>query len=207
MQDSKERRLGAIECREAQPEEASGKMVIEGYASVFDTETLIGTEENGFYEKVARGAFDGADMSDVCLRYNHSDGFAILARTRNGSLVLTPDEKGLHVRAELLDTTDAVDMYKRIKAGLIDKMSFAFTVADEEVAEGDTPHRTIKRFDRLFDVSVVDTPAYDETSIYARSLQKAEAWRGALESEKKAREAEQLAVMKLRIDIRAKMEE
>lgn len=202
--DNKERRLGEIECREAE----EGKMVIEGYAAVFDSETLIGSEQHGFYEKIDRGAFEGADMKDVCLRYNHSDGYAILARTRNGSLKLTPDEKGLFVHAELLDTSDGVDMYKRIKAGLIDKMSFAFTVKDEEVVSGETPHRIIKRFERLYDVSVVDTPAYEETSIYARSLEKADAWRKALESEKETRKAaEELAVAaeKLKIELMVKL--
>lgn len=195
--DNKERRLGAVECREAD----EGKMVIEGYAAVFDSETLIGNEDWGFYEKIARGAFDGADMKDVCLRYNHSDAFTILARTRNKSLTLSVDDKGLRVRAELLDTQAGRDMYQMIRSGLIDKMSFAFTVKDDEVEKGKTPHRTIKRFDRIFDVSVVDTPAYDDTSIYARSLERAEAWREAPEGEKETRKAEQLAILKLRNEI------
>ena len=200
MEDSRERRLGAVECRS----EEGGRMVIEGYAAVFGSETLIGTEERGFYEEIDSRAFEGADMRDVCLRYNHSDGFAILARTRNKSLTLTPDEKGLFVRAELLDTQDGVDMFKRIKAGLIDKMSFAFTVKDEQVREGRTPHRIIKRFDRIFDVSVVDTPAYEDTSIYARSLERADAWRGAPDGAE-YREAEQLAVLKLQNEILSKI--
>lgn len=178
-----------------------GKMVIEGYAAVFDSETLIGTEDWGFYESIDKKAFDGADMKDVPLKYNHSDAVPILARTRNKSLTLSVDDKGLFIHAELLDTQDARDMYKRIKAGLIDKMSFAFTVKDEDVAKGATPHRKITRFDRIFDVSVVDTPAYEDTSIYARSLQHAEAWREPLESGEEERKAEQLAVMKLRNEI------
>lgn len=169
-------------------EEDAGKMIIEGYAAVYDSETLIGSEDWGFFEKIEKGAFDKADLRDVPLKYNHSDVVPILARTRNKSLTLIPDEKGLKIRAELLDTTDARDMYKRIQAGLIDKMSFAFTVPEdgEEVSGeiGETPHRTIKRFDRIFDVSVVDTPAYDDTSIYARSLDKVETFKKTLESEK-----------------------
>lgn len=157
----------------------SDKMIIEGYAAVFDSETLIGSPEWGFYESIDKKAFDGANMKDVPLKYNHSDAVPILARTRNKSLELTVDDKGLFIHAELLDTTDSVDMYKRIKAGLIDKMSFAFTVRDETVTDIDkqNPHRKILRFDRIFDVSVVDTPAYDDTSIYARSRERAEAWK------------------------------
>lgn len=163
-----------IEMREEEESDHS-KMVIEGYAAVFDSETLIGSEERGFYESIDKRAFEGANMKDVPLKYNHSDTVPILARTRNKSLDLSVDEKGLFIRAELLDTTDSIDMYKRIKAGLIDKMSFAFTVRDERFDDGKTPHRKILRFDRIFDVSVVDTPAYDDTSIYARSLNHAEA--------------------------------
>lgn len=163
----KERRLGEFEARE---EGEAGAMVLEGYAALYDSETLIGDEERGFREVIAPGAFEGADLSDVCLRYNHSDGYAILARTRNKSLELVPDEKGLKVRATLLDTSDAVDMWKRVRAGLLDKMSFAFTIADEDIEKGEPPLRTIRRFRKLFDVSIVDTPAYEATSVYARSI-------------------------------------
>lgn len=159
------------------PTTDSNRMIIEGYAAVFDSETLIGSEDWGFFESIDKHAFDGANMKDVPLKYNHSDAVPILARTRNKSLKLSVDEKGLFIHAELLDTQDSVDMYKRIKAGLIDKMSFAFTVKDEEIKNAKTPHRKILKFDRIFDVSVVDVPAYDDTSIYARSLEKAEAWK------------------------------
>lgn len=191
-----------IQMREAGDGKPSG-MVIEGYAAVFDSETLIGTEDWGFYESIDRKAFDCANMKDVPLKYNHSDAVPILARTRNGSLKLSVDDKGLFIRAELLDTQDGRDMYTRIKAGLIDKMSFAFTVKAEEVEEGRTPHRRITKFDRIFDVSVVDTPAYEETSIYARSLERAEAWRRPSEDE--TRKAEQLAMLKLRNEILIKL--
>lgn len=179
-----------IELRENE-EDGKNKMIIEGYAAVFDSETLIGTEECGFYERIEKGAFDGANMKDVPLKYNHSDAVPILARTRNKSLTLTVDEKGLFIHAELLDTQDSVDMYKRIKAGLIDKMSFAFTIAKtgESWEKGKTPKRSIKRFDRIFDVSVVDMPAYEDTSIYARSLEQADAWKeDTLDSESKKNE-------------------
>lgn len=166
-------------------EDGSGKMIIEGYAAVYDDETLIGDEEWGFFERIERGAFDGANMKDVPLKYNHSDAVPILARTRNKSLELKTDDKGLFIRAELLDTQDNIDMYKRIQAGLIDKMSFAFTVRKEGETweKGKTPKRSIKQFDRIFDVSVVDVPAYEGTSIYARSLELADAFKGTVETE------------------------
>ena len=148
----------------------SEKMVVEGYAAVYDSETNIG---GLFTERIEKGAFDSANMKDVPFKYNHSDVVPILARTRNKSLTLTPDEKGLKIRAELLDTTDGRDMFKRIKAGLLDKMSFAFSVNPDgerwETDDAGFQKRTITKFDRIFDVSVVDSPAYDETEIYARS--------------------------------------
>ena len=170
---------------EHRKDEDGGKMIIEGYAAVYDDETLIGDEEWGFYESIERGAFDGANMKDVPLKYNHSDAVPILARTRNKSLELKTDDKGLFIHAELLDTQDNIDMYKRIKAGLIDKMSFAFTVRKEGETweKGKTPKRSIKQFDRIFDVSVVDVPAYEGTSIYARSLEMCETFKSAVETE------------------------
>lgn len=188
--NEKEIRIANISDFQIERREDEGKLIIEGYAAVYDSETLIGDEEWGFYEIIEKGAFEGADLKDVPLKYNHSDAVPILARTRNKSLVLTPDEKGLRIHAELLDTTDGVDMYKRIKAGLIDKMSFAFTIAkngDSYTQNGDeTPHRTISKFGRIWDVSVVDMPAYDDTSIFARSRELVETWRGTLDSDKGA---------------------
>ncbi|MBR6502526.1 MAG: HK97 family phage prohead protease [Clostridia bacterium] len=164
-------------------------LIIEGYAAVFNARANIG---GWFEETIDKGAFDGADMRDVPMKYNHSDVVPILARTRNNSLTLSVDDHGLHVRAELLDTTDGVDMYKRIKAGLIDKMSFAFTVLEDSWTYGEngTDYRIIKKFDRIFDVSVVDVPAYDETSIIARSKEIAEAAsKSLLENREKQRAA------------------
>lgn len=171
---------------EKRDESEDGKMIIEGYAAVYDSPTRIGDDDWGFDEVIERGAFDEADLRDVPLKYNHENAVPILARTRNKSLTLTPDDKGLKIRAELLDTQDGIDMYKRVKAGLIDKMSFAFSVVDDEVrnGEGEVPLRKIRKFGRIFDVSVVDTPAYDDTSVYARSKDLADAWRAKADAEK-----------------------
>ena len=151
--------------------EEEGKMILEGYPVIFNQETLIGDPEWGWYEVIDKKALDDAYLSDVPLKYNHGDAKGILARTRNGSLKLTIDNKGLKMRAELIDTTDNVDIYKCVKSGLLDKMSFAFNVIEDNVEQkaGETPRRTITKIGRLFDVAVVDLPAYDQTSIYARS--------------------------------------
>ena len=130
-------------------------------------------EGRKFTETIMRGSLDKSDMKDVPLRYNHNDTVMIMARTRNKSLRLIKDDIGLKIEADLLDTQSNRDLYKGIQEGLIDKMSFAFTVADG----GDTWRfsdtetvREVNHIDKLWDVSVVDTPFYDSTSIYARSL-------------------------------------
>ena len=153
-------------------EEDEQKMVLEGYAIVFDQETLIGDKEKGFIESIDRNALKNANMKDVPMKYNHDDSFLIIARTRNNSLRLTVDDIGLKVRAELIDTDSNKDIYKMVKARLLDKMSFAFTVSSQKIdRSGDIPKRTITGIDRLYDVSIVDLPAYDQTSIVVgRSL-------------------------------------
>ena len=153
-------------------EEDEQKMVLEGYAVVFDQETLIGDKDKGFIESIDRNALKNANMKDVPMKYNHDDSFLIIARTRNNSLRLTVDDIGLKVRAELIDTDSNKDIYKMVKAGLLDKMSFAFTVSSQKIdRSGDIPKRTITGIDRLYDVSIVDLPAYDQTSIVVgRSL-------------------------------------
>lgn len=148
------------------------KMIIEGYAIKFNEETLIGSEEYGFREEIDASALTGAKMSDVPLKYNHQDNFLVLARTRNKSLELEVDNVGLKITAELLDTQSNRDIYLMVRNGLLDKMSFAFTVKSQSWdRSGEIPKRTVKEIDRLYDVSIVDVPAYEGTSIYARSLE------------------------------------
>lgn len=139
------------------------EMIVEGYAAVFETETDLGWCK----EVISRDAFNDCNMNDCVLKYNHNDNCLILARTRNKSLELTVDNKGLKVRAKLIDTTQNRDIYKMIKAGLLDKMSFAFSVRKQEW-DYENDIRRITEISQLFDVSVVDVPAYETTEIYAR---------------------------------------
>ena len=176
MKSEKEIRLLAENLEVRESEENKESMIVEGYAVVFDSPAT-----HGFTEVIDKNAFNGCDMKDVCLKYNHNDNHLILARTRNDSLRLQIDDKGLFIRAELIDTTSNRDIYKMIQAGLLDKMSFAFTV-EEEKWDIATDTRTILRIDKLFDVSVVDTPFYDTTSIYARALSTLESEKEKLEN-------------------------
>lgn len=162
MMNKKETRILNVEFRT--PENDDNKMIIEGYAVTFNSPAT-----HGYTEVILDHALDNTDMSDVPLKYNHEDSHLIMARTRNHSLELKKDEKGLFVHAELVDTQSNIDIYKAIKAGLIDKMSFAFTVKTDEY-DYETDTRKIIDIDKLYDVSVVDIPFYDSTSIYARNL-------------------------------------
>ena len=157
----KETRLLDVELRT--PETEDDKMIVEGYAITFNSPAT-----HGYTEVINEHALDDKDMSDVPLKYNHEDSHLIMARTRNKSLELTKDEKGLYIKAELIDTQSNKDIYKSIKAGLIDKMSFAFTVRGDEY-DYDSDTRTITDIEKLYDVSVVDIPFYDSTSVYARA--------------------------------------
>ena len=164
-----ERRLIEIRAVDNQDE----KMLIEGYAITYDKPATHEYGSRKFTETIKRGALDNTDMKDVPLRYNHNDNVMIMARTRNKSLRLIKDEKGLLIQADLIDTQSNRDLYKAIQEGLIDKMSFAFRVADQgdTWTFGDTETvREVTNIAKLYDVSVVDTPFYDSTSIYARSF-------------------------------------
>ena len=141
-------------------EDNQDKMEIKGYAAVFNS-----PETYDYTEVIAPTAFDNADMSDVVLRYNHNDNFMVLARTRNKSLNLEVDEKGLKIDATLQDDiTQHRDILNAIKSCLIDKQSFAFVV-DEDEYDYETDTRTITKIGKVFDVSVVDQPFYNATDV------------------------------------------
>lgn len=181
-------RLTNVEKRKS--EEGKEELVVEGVACCYDTETVL--YKGKYYEcreKVAKGAFDNADLSDVIFNYNHCG--RVYARTRNKSLELSVKEDGLHMRAILMPEDNGhAELYRDIQSGLIDKMSYAYHVEKSsyeyiEQAEGPTIEiRTITEIDKVYDVSAVDIPAYDTTSISARGAFDAERERRAAESRK-----------------------
>ena len=145
-------------------ENEEDKMQIKGYAVVFNS-----PETYDYTEVISERALDDTDMSDVVLRYNHNDSFMVLARTRNKSLKLEKDEKGLMIDATLQNNiTEHRNIFNAIKSGLIDKQSFAFVV-DEDEYDYDTDTRTITKIGKLYDVSVVDQPFYNATDVSVAS--------------------------------------
>nr|DAH99892.1 MAG TPA: prohead serine protease [Caudoviricetes sp.] len=144
------------------------RQTIEGYATIFDAATCL-YSLNGvdYWEVVDAGAFDGADMKNVVLRYNHSDNFSILARTSNDTLRLNVDERGLHIEADIAETSQGKDIYELIKRKDINKMSYGYVVDKdyiEKVSEAKYV-RHISKIRKVVDVSVVDLPAYNATDV------------------------------------------
>jgi HK97 family phage prohead protease len=183
------RELRICELRALDPEPNSEEMIVEGRALVYDSPTVM-YEWDGvkYYEIIQRGALDGADLSDVPFKYNHSDNVMIMARTRNKTLELIVDDQGLRVRAKLANTTAGRDLYELIKRGDIDKMSFAFNVKEDSY-DRDTHTRKIIKIKKLWDVAAVDIPAYDDTYISARSWAEAQHEIEAAEAAKREAEA------------------
>ncbi len=183
------------EIRTAQINSANeeGQLKVRGYAAVFNEPTLIWESEYSgykYFETVDRNAFEGADLSDVCFKYNHGDVAMILARTRNKTLILAADDHGLAIQADIADTSTGKDVYELIRRGDLDKMSFAFTVEKQKVEYDErakTCIRTILKFDKIFDVAVVDFPAYDGTEISTVEARGAEYFR-KLEEEMREQE-------------------
>lgn len=143
-----------------------GSLIVEGYATTFDDAYDMGF---GWSEKIDRNALEGADLSDVVLRYDHEG--PVYARTRNGTLSLLADDHGLYVRANLSKASCGSDMYKDIQNGIYDRMSWAFMVDPQDGWEYDRETKTsiVKRISKVYDVSVVSIPANDGTEIKARS--------------------------------------
>lgn len=144
--------------------------VVVGKAVVFDVETDMGW----YTEKIDRHAFDGADISDVVLNLNH-DMNILLAGTRNGSMAVKVSDTGVYQESSIIDTTQGKDVLRLVRSGLINKMSFAFTIAEGgdhwETKDG-REYRTITKVDKVYDLSLVTFPAYSQTSVFARSEDK-----------------------------------
>ena len=164
--------------------------VLEGRAIAFDTPTPIFQDFDGtqYYEQIHRDALKGVDLSNVVLKYNHSEHVPPLASTKAGTLDLKVNSQGLEVTARMANTSQASDIHELVRTGHLDKMSFAFTVANDAY-DSKTKTRTIFNFDKIYDVSVVDFPAYEETSVSARNYVKAQQEARRKELQKKEQEA------------------
>lgn len=157
------------ECRTFDIEWASnddGK--IRGHAAVFDIESKAGRT---FREKIAPGAFTASIMNDdVRALWNHDPNY-VLGRNKAGTLKLSEDQRGLLYEIDPPDTQWARDLRVSIKRGDVTQSSFGFEVTDQEWIEerGKPPLRLI-RTAKLWDVSPVTYPFYEQTDVATRSL-------------------------------------
>jgi uncharacterized protein len=163
-----------VEARQAD----DGTMRLRGYAAVFNDDSV----PLPFIERIAPGAFRKTltETPDVRLLINH-EGLP-LARTKNGTLTLTEDDRGLYMDATIADTSEGRDLYTLVERGDVDQMSFAFRVIRQKWNE-DRTTRTLTEVSLADgDVSVVTYPAYPTTTVEAR-----EALRTAIEAIKEGR--------------------
>lgn len=179
-------------------DEKHGSMLT-GRPIVYDQRTDLGF----FDEIIDRGALDKTDLRDVRFLINHNTDMLPLARSRNNNenstMQMSIGDAGMDIRVDL-DTennNEAKALYSSVSRGDISGMSFMFTVNEEswEGLETEHPTRHVRDIGKVFEVSAVTFPAYEQTSISCRGLEEAlESARAALESER--RKAEELAEAK-----------
>lgn len=169
---------------------------VSGYAARFEPYVLFVDDEGPIYERFERGCFDGTDMSDVILQFDHCG--RVYARQSNNTLKLLVDDEGLFIGADLSSTNGSKALYEDIAAGLITKMSWAY-IPDRWYY--DKASRTIvnEHIEKIYDVSAVSLPANDSTSINARALIDGEIERVKQELRSRAKKKLQL-LLKLELE-------
>lgn len=178
-------RTAIVRGAEFQTREVDGNRYIDGYFAVFNSEYWLW---DGAFETIDAGAFDLERDTDVRALTNH-DTTLVLGRTSAGTLSLTVYERGLYGTITVNgNDQDAVNLYERVKRGDVTQCSFGFDILDqimEQRADGVTVWHIRKV--RLYEVSVVTFPAYEETGVQARKAEletaekrKTEMWRAEM---------------------------
>lgn len=173
LDENAERRYFSINPDDIQIREEGDSRTIEGVAAVVNSTTDLGW----FQERIAPGAFEGRLKDDVVALFNHDPNYPLARTTAKGpgALELFINDNGdLGYRFEAnVNTTVGKDLLENIRTGVISKSSFAFTIDEDEWSKGkETDVRTIKKIKRLYDVSPVTYPAYNDTAVAARSCEK-----------------------------------
>ena len=192
IRDNREyRTMPMVEVRKEGEEKSS--FLVEGYASTFE-EYVLFTDENGteYKEKILPEAFDGTDFSDVVFLKDHQG--TVFARTKNGTLELSIDDKGLFTKTDLSKTSTSRTMFEEIEAGMYTQMSFAFVVDDDEYNTKEHL-RTIRHISKLYDVSAVSFPANPTTDISVATRSRFD---GFIEQEKAERLAREQRIKLLK---------
>ncbi|WP_368004428.1 HK97 family phage prohead protease [Bacillus sp. FSL K6-2869] len=157
---------------------------VEGYALKFEK----WSERLGWFKEIiSRNALESTDLSNVIALFNHREDFPLARNTvsgESGKLELEIDGIGLKFRFKPSDTSYARDLMENIRSGVINQCSFAFSLDynDQEPDEWrinedeDIYERRINNIHRIYDISLVTTPAYSDTEavVGARSMEKVE---------------------------------
>lgn len=143
---------------------------IYGHAAVFDQ---LSENLGGFFERIAPGAFSTTlQNADIRALFNHDPNF-VLGRNKSGTLQLKEDMTGLAIEIDPPETTFAKDLQISMQRGDISQMSFGFRTMNDSWDKVDGEWiRTLLEVE-LFDVSPVTYPAYTQTDVAVRSMQKA----------------------------------
>ena len=183
------------------------KQKITGLAVVYNSTS----EFMGMYEVIKRGALTEALKKDNEIFANvEHDNRQILAKRSNNSLKLNETEKGLEVEIHPTDTSYSRDLISNIKNGLIEGMSFSFSLppvggVDWSYDSNDVPVRTISKIDRLYDITLTSEPAYSETTVAMRDLK---SFKEGLDKEKQKNiDKEKQEINNLKSDIKFKLTE
>jgi len=163
-----------VRCQVSELRANTESRTIIGYAAKFEcwSEPIMGW----FREKIDRDAFSECDVTDVIMCFNHNVD-SILARTTSGTLTLSTDDEGLRFEFEAPATSLGNDMVELVRRGDISKCSFKFTVEEDEWLYASKENgleydeRTIRKIDKLYDVSLVVYPAYTDTEASLRHLE------------------------------------
>jgi HK97 family phage prohead protease len=161
-------RMSKIEYRSLQLTPVENQKIIEGYAIVFNSPTVLWEDiQTGakYYEEIDSRALTGVDFSNVIMLYDH--GGNVLARVSNDTLELTIDKKGLLIRANLEGTTKGKEAYEEVSGGYITGMSFGFITKSDEFDKL-TRTRKVTQIHKLIEVSLCPVPAYQQTIVQAR---------------------------------------
>lgn len=202
IRDNREyRNLGTFEVKDFdEADDVQKEYRVQGYASTFEEYKLFDDDGVEFFERISPDAFNDADMTDVVFLRDHEG--RVLARTKNGTINLTVDNRGLFTDTDLGKTEAGRDMFEDVQVGNYSQMSFSFIVAEdhyEEQARKIT--RVIDRVGKVFDISAVAFPANPTTDIGVayRSL-----FDGVIEKREaerlKAEHARKLLALKLKLN-------
>ena len=199
---------------EIRADENDGTAIITGRPIVYNSKTDLGW----FDEVIELGALDGADLTDVRFLVNHDVSKIPLARSRrnngNSTMQFSVDQQGLNldwVKLDVENNSEARALYSAVQRGDISGMSFMFSIDQErwEDLESEHPTRHIEKIGSVVEVSAVTFPAYDTTSIDARSKEALESARSAVETARQqtaqSLESDKLELLKLKTNLLSKI--